>query len=369
MKLLINDKEIANFITYISRGVLSPSELKEISEIEYLDTELSEVIYFVTEKKQAGRIQKFKKKIPGKLHRAIRNDLNNYLEKIKEILVKSKDRKIKIIRKNLDYFLEKIGEENLFETYKKIPAATGFIKSVGLSINPKAEMELRSKYVPSTEDCLMRNTVGNENILVNKIDNSYPFWFIDSGYTNFLEGKNKVWHRLTRNHIHHTNVFLPPTNRLGVFKEFPKPWREDGEFILVIEPGPFSAAIFHIDLKNWKYNIEQEIRKYSDKPIKFRPKINKKVRSPLYQELLNEDYYCLININSNAATEAIWAGVPVITLDQHISNSVSRRTVADINNLHRPHLANWLTMLSYCQFTYEELTNGTAVKIAKQFYV
>jgi hypothetical protein len=77
----------------------------------------------------------------------------------------------------------------------------------------------------------------------------------------------------------------------------------------------------------------------------------------------------VININSNAATEAIWAGVPAITLDRHVSNSVTKNSLSDINNLYRGNIANWLCMLSYSQFTYEELLNGTATNILKKYHV
>jgi hypothetical protein len=212
----------------------------------------------------------------------------------------------------------------------------------------------------------MRNTVNNESVLVNKIKNQTPFWFIDSGYTNFLE-TNKKWHRLVRNHIHSSGNFTPPVDRLGNFKEFPQQWRDSGDIILVIEPGSFSASIFGVNVKEWKYYIESELRRYTDKKIIFREKEPKKTRRPLYKELKNDDYYCVVNINSNAATEAIWNGIPVITLDRHITNSVSRHQLSDINNLYKPNLANWLCSLSYSQFTYDELMNGTAVKLIKMY--
>ena len=368
MKLLINDKEIIKFLEYLTKGLLTPEEKTKLESIQPLDNELNEVVYHVLEKKQAGKIKKFKDKIPGKIERAVRNDLKEYVEKIQEVINQSREKKSLIIKKKLKKIISLFGEDQLFDLYKKTPNANGFIKSVGLHIDPTSEFKIRSKFTDATEDCILRNTIGNEKLLVDKIDNHYPFWFIDSGYTNFLEGKHKTWHRLTRNHIHHSANFLPPPDRLGMFKEFPRQWRDGGEIILVIEPGPFSSAIFHVDMKIWKYEIEKTIRQYTDKPIKFRPKIDKKIRKPLYQELLNDDYYCVININSNAATESVWAGIPVITLDKHITNSISRSNISDINNLHRPHLANWLCMLSYSQFTYEELIDGTAVSIMKKYH-
>jgi hypothetical protein len=110
-------------------------------------------------------------------------------------------------------------------------------------------------------------------------------------------------------------------------------------------------------------------RKYTDKKIIFREKKPKKSRAPLYKHLCYEDYFCVISINSNAATESIWAGIPVITLDKHISNPVSRNKLSDINNLYRGSLSNWLSTLSYSQFTYDEIVNGKALEIIKQYHV
>jgi hypothetical protein len=368
MKLLLNDKEIINFLEYITVGLLSAEEKTELSNIIFEEIELASVIEYIEEKKQAGKLEKFKSKIYGKIENAVSDDLRSYLEKIQKILINSREKRSSLIKKKLKYIISKFGEDRLFDLYKNTSGITGFIKSVGLQVDKSGEFKIRSTFTDTKEDCLLRNTVGNEKIIIDKIDYKYPFWFIDSGYTNFLEGKQKTWHRLVRNHMHHSCNFTAPVDRLGMFKQFPRQWRPDGEFILVIEPGPLSASIFHVDMKTWKYEIEKEIRKYSDKPIRFRPKLDKKTRKSLYQELLNEDYYCLININSNAATESIWAGVPVITLDKHITNTISRNAISDINNLLRPNLANWLCMLSYSQFTYDELVNGTALTIIRKYH-
>jgi hypothetical protein len=152
------------------------------------------------------------------------------------------------------------------------------------------------------------------------------------------------------------------------FPSFPRPWRNSGEIIMVIEPGKFSANIFHTDITLWKKDVEKEVRQFSDKKIVFREKSPKKQRPSLYRELSNEDYYCVININSNAATEAVWAGIPVITLDRHITNPVTRSKIADINDLYRGSLGNWLAFLSYCQFTYDELIDGSAYRIIRRYH-
>ena len=368
MKALISDKEIANFLVALITKKGNDADLKTALSLEYAEQEVANEIPNIIEKRDAGKIDKFKDKIKGKLIRAVERDLEIHIDKIQNMLIDSRKRKEYVVRKNFLKIVEALGIENVLTMYKH-SNEDGFVKSASLHIDKDAELVRRATYQNSFDDCILRNTTGNENVLVDKIDNSYPFWFIDSGYTNFLEGKQKKWHRLTRNHIHQLPTFQPPVDRLSMFKEFPKQWRTSGNDILVIEPGPFSAAIFHIDIPTWKNAVESELRKYTNRPIKFRPKIDKKNRRSLYQELLNEDYYCVVNINSNAATEAVWAGIPVITLDKHITNSISRSKISEINDLARPHLANWLSMLSYSQFTYDELTDGTASTIIKKYHV
>lgn len=371
MKLLLNDKEIANFLLEV-RGI-------KISDLN--DTEMQEdyiniakgFIGAVIAKQLRNRRKKFKiddkkrKKFKDKILRGVTKDLNVWQKKINKQIEHVREQKKQLIYKNIQYFIDKFGEQNILNHYKNAPNKN-FVKGTGLYIDNNAQLVRRKNYSDTQENCLLRNTTGNEKIIVDKLDKSLPFWFIDSGYTNFIEN-NKKWHRLVCNHIHFGGEFLPPVDRLDSFKVFPKKWRNSGDRILIIEPGPFAASILHFDIASWKRNVEEELRQYTDKKIIFREKTPKKQRAPLYKHLCDEDYYCVISINSNAATEAVWAGIPIITLDKHITNSISRNKLSDINNLVRPHLANWLTMLSYSQFTYDELINGVAVDIIRKYHV
>jgi hypothetical protein len=363
MKLLINDKEITNYLS-------SLIDVRDaIKSVELKNRNLEPVVEWILEKKsrEGGlNIVKFKLKFKEKLYSAIRKDLEAYVREVKEVVILYRKTYYTNIHKNTDYFLKKLDEQKVINFYKE-SNTSGFIKSVGLHLDSTAELIRRKNFNNVQEDCLLRNTVGNEHFLISKIDNKLPFWFIDSGYTNFLES-NKKWHRLVRNHLHFGTQFDAPVDRLGIFKTFPKQWRTGGDKILVIEPGQFAANIFHVDIKQWKYQVESELRKYTDKKIVFREKAPKKQRTPLYKHLLDDDYYAVVSINSNAATESIWAGIPVITLDRHITNSVARSSLADINNLYRGSLAEWLAMLSYSQFTYEELIDGTAATLVKKYH-
>jgi hypothetical protein len=375
IRLLLNDKEIAHFL-------LSLIDYKRVMEnLPQIELQTADFIVEFHRKREkwlkvarvsdpTARYQigdDGKKKFKDKLFKSVKRDIVDHIKKCKQELDNRKEEDFHKVHNNIEYFIDTLGLENIFQLYRK-SNKQNFVKSLGLHLDPKAKFIRRKDFNSYKQDALIRNTVGNEDLLVTKIDNGYPMWFIDSGYTNFLE-PNKKWHRLVRNHLHYGSYFEAPVDRLGNFKEFPKQWRGDGEFIYIIEPGPFAASIFHADLKTWKYDVEKELRKYTDKPIKFREKKPLRERTSLYEELLNEDYHCVVSINSNAATEAIWAGIPAITLDKHVTNPVTVDKLSDINNLYRGSLANWLAFLSYNQFTKKELMDGTALNIVRKWHV
>jgi len=374
MKLLINDKEIAEFLlSLLVDGEKIP--IDSLQDLELNETHTAQALGWALEKRgdQPFVPKKFSARVVEKITAGVKKDLGNYLKKVvimienhKHELKKEKYRDLRILRSNIDYILDRLGTDTVLDHYKR-SQQDGFVKSVGLQIDPSASLVRRDTVLDIQEDCVLRNTVGNHRFLTDLIDSNLPFWFIDSGYTNFTE-TNKKWHRIVRNHLHQASYFDAPLNRLKNFPTFPKPWRRSGDNILVIEPGEFSAAIFHVEIDQWRKDVTDEIRKYSDKNIIVREKIPKKQRSNLYDELLHGDYYCVVNINSNAATEAIWAGVPVITLGKHITNPVSRSQIKDINDLYRGPLGNWLAFLSYNQFTYDELIDGTAIRIIKEYH-
>ena len=362
MKLLVNDKELAHYL-------ISLIDLKEhCAHIELNERKTAEVIHFIIEKRDHHKfdIEKFRDKFKEKLVRGVSADVNEWRSKVDTVLENYKKNYFSQIHKQSEYVIEKLGAKNIIAAYMNSDQQY-FIKTVGQQIDPTSTMIRRRDFVDSSEDCLLRNTVGNENIIVDKINHNLPFWFIDSGYTNFVES-NKKWHRLVRNHIHFNSQFVAPADRLKHFKQFPLPWRKDGKKILIVQPGEFAASIMNIDVKSWTENVVKELRTYTDRPIEIRSKINKKTRTSLYKTLVNGDYYCTVSINSNSAVESIWAGIPAITLDKHVSNTVTRNSLSQIDDLYYGPLGDWLAWLSYCQFTYDELMDGTAIDIVRRYH-
>jgi hypothetical protein len=232
-----------------------------------------------------------------------------------------------------------------------------------------------SSYVPrddidehDPDRLFIRNTVNNESLLRTRIKQNLPFMFMDNGYTNFLE-TGKKWFRLSNNHIHHQSCKrgLDPKRR-RLFPRLPESWRSTGHDVIVVEPSSIQCKLFDIDPAQWRRQVEAGIKNNLTgyKRIVFREKVDKKIRQNFFHYLLGEDVYCVINYNSNAAIEAVWAGVPVITLGDHITNTISVREIDQINNLRRPDLERWLRYLSYRQYTLEEIANGTARRIMEE---
>jgi hypothetical protein len=161
-----------------------------------------------------------------------------------------------------------------------------------------------------------------------------------------------------------------PADRLNLLPSMPTPWRNNNGAILVIENSEYHHQMFGTTLSAWREQVQAELKKYTNRTIIFRPKeLNRKIRDSLYDILQNSDYYCVITDASAAAIEAVWAGIPIITLRQHISTSVARTSLSDIDNLYRGPIGDWLCALSYSQFTEKEMYNGTALKLIKKYHV
>lgn len=359
MNLVINDKELARFLFRF----LMKHQIK-ITEPNWFEVNNFRSLELFTGYQTN---EKFVKKLSKKIEQAVRLDLEQWYNKLVVDFEKNGKPMIKLLNANMHYVVDKLGGEDVVLSAYKKSNHQDFVKTAGSHFSTDTTLIRRTSDNDPSKLSLIRNTINNEIPIQQRINNNYPFWFIDSGYTNFL-GKKKIWHRLCRNHIHHTKDFIAPVDRLHMFDVFPKQWREGGSKILLIEPGDYICKIFNINKNEWVESITSSLRELTDIPVVTREKANKKVRTNLYKELLDDDYYCVVNFNSNAATEAIWAGVPVITLGGHITRSVSSTKLKHINNLHKPNLANWLCTLSYSQFTYEELVNGDAVNIAKRYY-
>ena len=277
---------------------------------------------------------------------------------------------IPILERKISKGNKDAGRQSMYKVVNK-SGRPGFAKTLGQQLLPDADYGFPREY-EDADDIFIRNILNNEDIIEHRMRNHKPFWFVDSGYNNFIHGGNKRFHRITRNDLHHgsnSNTF--PADRLSKFDSFPQPWRTEGDTILVVEPSKYICRLYGIDITQWRKEVKETLAKHTDKKVVWREKQGtRKTRGNLYLDLLeDESVCCVVHYNSNAGTEAIWAGVPVITLGKHITESVSRNKLSDVNDLYRGDIGNWLCQLSYSQFEFDELMDGTAVDILEKYHV
>jgi len=301
------------------------------------------------------------------LNKLLRQDLEEYKD---FIVIEYKKKHRLLIRWLAENFKNiNIGRDYLLSCYINSTTKT-FIKTLGQQLTDQPVWALPGDPIPDDQLVVLRNIINNEPVLQHRLATHLPFWFVDSGYTNFVTGK-KLWHRLVKNHIHHllSKESYFPADRLHLLSSMPTPWRTDGDAILVVENSEYHYQMFGTTLSAWREQVRTELQKYTDRCVVFRPKeLNRKTRDNLYEHLKESDYYCVITDASSAAIEAVWAGIPIIILGRHISTTVARTRLSDINDLYRGPIGNWLCALSYSQFTEKELYNGTALKLIKKYH-
>ena len=261
-----------------------------------------------------------------------------------------------------------VDHTQLLEWYAD-PAHKGFVKNIAKHMAPEVHYTVTDDY---RTPVLIRNIVNNEESIRSRILAGRPFWFTDAGYTNFIAAKGKPWHRLCSNHIHQTLSHMDfPADRLRLLETMPQPWRTQGSKVLVVESSDNHHQLLGANRQAWRDHVTNELAKYTDRPVEYRAKhMDRKTRNSVYDLLMSSnDYYCVISDSSAAAVEAVWAGVPIITLNRHITTPVARTQVSDINNLYRGPVGNWLCALTYSQFTKKEMQNGDAWKIIEKYHV
>ena len=199
-----------------------------------------------------------------------------------------------------------------------------------------------------------------------------PFYAIDTGY--FGNGKHKIWHRVTYNALQNMSEMIPrDTKRLEL--QLKKTWQEiykpftSGSKIMVCPPSDKVMNMFgQGTAQEWTGKLVAQLRTLTDRPIEVRlkPIRSARVTNSTIQDALQEDVHCLITYNSIAATEALMEGKPAITLGPNAAQLICETDLANLESPRIPtedEMFNFLTHLSYSQFTQAEMEDGTAWRI------
>lgn len=185
------------------------------------------------------------------------------------------------------------------------------------------------------------------------------FYHIDHGYFN--RGHYDGYYRVSKNAFQWKPKFVSRYHhdRWEKLDVELKPW-QTGRHVVVI---PLTGAVgkfLGVDSDKWTEAVVGEISKHTDRPII----IKKKDGTPLGGVL--EDCHCLVTHSSNAAVDALVEGIPVCTLGDSAASYLST-PIAQIETPRYPPREEWCFAVAYHQFTIEEMHNGTAWRLIKEY--
>ena len=199
--------------------------------------------------------------------------------------------------------------------------------------------------------------------------NGRDFYYIDTGY--FGNSGKKIYHRITQNDVQNFGPIIDrPSDRLEKTRVQLRKFR-GGSDILLAPPSQKLLNLYDINLEEWLATTQEEIEKYTDRPIVIRTKQGRSVRvnNDTMEMALDRNVHCLVTFSSIAAGEALLLGKPAITLGPNAAAALCSQSIAEIENLKIPSLdevSAWARHLAYCQFTEEEMRNGTAWRILNE---
>jgi hypothetical protein len=172
------------------------------------------------------------------------------------------------------------------------------------------------------------------------------------------------------------------SNRSDKLKLKLKPWRTDGEHILICAQHNKSEQWRDMPtLDRWIHNTVLKIREHSKRPIVIRPhprcpiKDNFKmfgnvtVQNPVQIDGTYDDFnldfqncWAVVNWSSNPGPQAVIAGVPVFVGADSLAYDVANHDLANIESPQMPDRENWLVNYAHTEWTVDEIRSGIPFK-------
>jgi len=187
--------------------------------------------------------------------------------------------------------------------------------------------------------------------------------------------------------INRDAYFGEPDNsnhRASAFGMALKPWRKDGEYILIC--GQHDKSLQWQDMprmSNWFLNTYDEVRKHTDRPIIFRPHprcrlehIERGLRYVVRQEPRHiagtyddfdmgfDNIWATISHSSNPGCHSILQGVPAFVSPSSLAYPVANDIdfLHDIENPLMPDRIQWRNDYAWTEYTITEIANGLPFK-------
>jgi hypothetical protein len=216
-------------------------------------------------------------------------------------------------------------------------------------------------------------TVWDQNRLLNR-----PVIILEVGGIN----RGTTW-KVGLNGINRTAYFGEPgndgsrANQLGLVC---KPWRSDGDFILVC--GQHNKSLQWQDMpsmRSWFIQTYHEIRKHTERPIMFRPHPRCRLehielglkhvyrQDPKKIDGSYDDFdmtfdriHATVSYSSNPGIHSILNGVPAFVGTSSLAYDVGNDIdfMHDIENPMMPDRTQWLNDYAHTEYTIEEIAQG-----------
>jgi hypothetical protein len=240
----------------------------------------------------------------------------------------------------------------------------------------------------STDDFVYENSndpIVLRGILKHKImkqcwEDQRTFYYVDTGYfgnekTQANPSGWKYWHRIVKNNLQHDEIITRPDDRWKKFNKKFSPWKRSGSKILVAAPDEKPCKFYGVTKEDWVDQTVETIKQHTDRPVIVRERAAKRIdriSTDTLQQALDNDVFALVTFNSVAAIESIFHGIPAFTLAP--ANAASPVALQDLSQIEKPYypdqdkLYAWACHLAYGQFHTNEMKNGSALTMLKEWY-
>lgn len=178
------------------------------------------------------------------------------------------------------------------------------------------------------------------------------YYYGDHGYfdrTRYL--------RIARNAFQHDGRGSKSPERFRRFGLSVQPWRKTGRHVLVCPNSRVYFSLFGLNVDDWIADVTTEIGRATDREVRIRWKADARSR-PIKSDLV--DCWAVVVFSSNAAVDALLAGVPVFTLAPFAATA--RMGLSTLSSIEAPFYPDdripFMCSLADNQWTLEEIETG-----------
>lgn len=165
--------------------------------------------------------------------------------------------------------------------------------------------------------------------------------------------------RVTRNALQHDGRGKADSSRWKALGLTIAPWRASGNHVLVCPPDAAYGALWGLDHRAWLRDALAQLRAATDRPIIVRDRSLAGSTAQPFVEAL-QDCWALVTHQSNAAVEALLAGVPVFVTGKSAAACMGKSDLSEIEEPAMPRdRRRWASVLAANQWTLSEMRSGT----------